>query len=76
MTGAFKLVWFAIYLSSQGPQTIAFIDETPFKADAECAAFGGEMKGRTADFVRGMFNVPWAAPVQVAFKCEPNGQPA
>ena len=76
MISAFKLIWVALVMTAQGPQVVPFIDETPFKADAECAAFGGEMKDRTADFVRGMFNVPWAAPVQVAFKCEPNGQPA
>lgn len=75
MIGAFKLIWVAVVVTAHGPQVVPFIDETPFKADAECVAFGEKMKDRTSDFVRGMFDIRWDAPVRVYFKCEPNGQP-
>lgn len=48
-------------MTAYGPQVVPFIDETQFKAGAECVAFGETMKDRTADFVRGMFDIRWDA---------------
>lgn len=70
------LIWIVATLSAQGPTVVSIPETTTFQTEAECIAFGDKMRSRTADFARGMMNLDWSAPVQVAFDCKPNGQPA
>lgn len=51
-------------------------ESTKFSDETECIAFGKQMAPRVADWVRGMFQLNWGAPVAVRFECKPSGDPA
>ncbi|ARQ01876.1 hypothetical protein [Pseudorhodoplanes sinuspersici] len=70
------LIWIVATLSAQGPIVVPIPEVTTFGTEAECAAFGDKMRSRTADFTRGMLHLDWSIPVQVAYECRANGQPA
>lgn len=70
------LIWFVALMTAQGPAVHSISETTTFHDQAACEAFGKEMSPRTADYARGRMMLDWGDPVHVAFKCEPNGQPA
>jgi len=73
---AWRLVWFAITTTPQGPLAFKTSEQTPFGAEADCAAFGERMMPRMHDWVRGLVRADWDHDVRVAFDCEPSGMPS
>lgn len=70
------LIWFVAFMTAQGPSVNIITETTVFADRAACEEFGKTMSRRTADYARGGFGLDWSDRVEVAFKCEPNGQPA
>lgn len=70
-----KLIWVAAILTAQGPMMGEVPESTTFKDRVECQAFGEKMTPRLQDYVRGLAKADWHDDVQVAFRCEANGQP-
>lgn len=73
---SFKLVWFAAFITAQGPQVATISESTTFKDQAMCEAFGQVMSDRLADYARGGARLDWDSRVTVSWKCEPDGRPA
>lgn len=72
----FKIVFMAAFVTMQGPTVQPVEETTKFKSAKECEAFGGEMHGRVADWVRGVLHADWDYKVKVMWKCEAEGDPA
>jgi hypothetical protein len=73
---AHSLSWSAAVAVHGRIQSGRLPEATKFKDDAECQAFGKQMAPRLADWVRGMFQLDWRAPIAVGFECRIAGDPA
>jgi hypothetical protein len=73
---AWRLVWFAITPTPQGPLAFKTPEPTPFGSKADCAAFGERMTARMQDWVRGLVRAEWDHDVRVAFACDVDGVPS
>ncbi len=71
-----KLIWAVVVLTSTGPMPGKMQDETKFQSVEACRNFAGEHQARMEDVVRGMLNAAWVTPVEIAWKCEAEGDPA
>lgn len=69
------LIWFAVLMTPHGSAVLPIQETTTFATMDECKVFGEKMKSRTADYARGLARLDWNAPIYVAFKCAPAGQP-
>jgi hypothetical protein len=73
---AWRLVWFAITPTPQGPLAFKTPEPTPFGSEADCAAYGERMTARMQDWVRGLVRAEWDHDVRVAFACDVAGVPS
>ena len=71
-----RLIWFAVTPTSQGPVGLKTPEATPFGTESDCVAFGRSMAPRMQDWVRGLARADWDHDVRVAFECELVGVPS
>lgn len=69
------LVWFALVMTAQGPQSLQLSENNTFETTAICEAFGEAYTPRVQDYMRGVLKADWDDNIPVRFECD-SGKPA